>query len=79
MGREIRIAFSLGVHDVRRFVYITSLLELLVTRHLTSLPGCAQRVLFDLLEEILRKGWYLLKLEKNIFELVGLKVLLCNI
>lgn len=41
-----------AVHDVRRFNYICKLLDLLITHKLTMLSGCAQKVLFNMLEEV---------------------------
>lgn len=41
-----------AVHDVRRFNYICKLLDLLITQNLSMLSGCAQKVLFNMLEEV---------------------------
>lgn len=47
-----RLDFRNAVHDVRRFNYICKLLDLLITQKLTMLSGCAQKVLFNMLEEV---------------------------
>jgi F-box protein 25/32 len=47
-----RLDFRSAVHDVRRFNYICKLLDLLITQKLTMLSGCAQKVLFNMLEEV---------------------------
>jgi hypothetical protein len=41
---------------VRRFNYICKLLDLLITQKLTMLSGCAQKVLFNMLEEVAYQG-----------------------
>ncbi|XP_060861713.1 F-box only protein 32 isoform X1 [Metopolophium dirhodum] len=47
-----RLDFRSAVHDVRRFHYICKLLDLLVSHRLNALSGCAQRVLFNIIEEV---------------------------
>lgn len=47
-----RLDFRSAVHDVRRFNYICKLLDLLISHKLTALSGCAQKVLFNMLEEV---------------------------
>ncbi|EEC18263.1 conserved hypothetical protein [Ixodes scapularis] len=47
-----RLDFRNGIKDVRRFNYICKLLHLLITENLTTLSGCASRVLFTMLEEV---------------------------
>ncbi|PSN42219.1 F-box only protein 32 [Blattella germanica] len=47
-----RLDFRNAVHDVRRFNYICKLLDLLITQKLMMLSGCAQKVLFTMLEEV---------------------------
>ncbi|EEB19306.1 F-box only protein, putative [Pediculus humanus corporis] len=47
-----RLDFRNAVHDVRRFNYICKLLDLLITHKLSMLSGCAQKVLFNMLEEV---------------------------
>lgn len=51
-----RLDFRNAVHDVRRFNYICKLLDLLITQKLTMLSGCAQKVLFNMLEEVAYQG-----------------------
>lgn len=47
-----RLDFRNAVHDVRRFNYICKLLDLLISQKMTMLSGCAQKVLFNMLEEV---------------------------
>lgn len=47
-----RLDFRNGIKDVRRFNYICKLLHLIITENLTTLSGCASRVLFTMLEEV---------------------------
>ncbi|EZA51283.1 F-box only protein [Ooceraea biroi] len=47
-----RLDFLSAVHDCRRFNYIVRLLDLLVSHRMGGLSGCAQRVLFNMLEEV---------------------------
>lgn len=51
-----RLDFYNAIHDIRRFNYICKLLHLLITQNLTSLSGCATRVLFTMLEQVAREG-----------------------
>lgn len=51
-----RLDFRSAVHDVRRFHYICKLLDLLVSHRLNALSGCAQRVLFNIIEEVACQG-----------------------
>lgn len=53
-----RLDFKSAVHDVRRFHYICKLLDLLITYKLPALSGCAQKVLFKMLEEVAQQGTY---------------------
>ncbi|XP_066992262.1 F-box only protein 25 isoform X2 [Anabrus simplex] len=47
-----RLDFRNAVHDIRRFNYICKLLDLLISQKLSMLSGCAQKVLFNMLEEV---------------------------
>uniref|UniRef100_A0A2R5LE02 Putative f-box n=1 Tax=Ornithodoros turicata TaxID=34597 RepID=A0A2R5LE02_9ACAR len=47
-----RLDFQSGIRDIRRFNYICKLLHLLITENLTTLSGCATKVLFTMLEEV---------------------------
>ncbi|KAL1129242.1 hypothetical protein AAG570_013771, partial [Ranatra chinensis] len=47
-----RLDFKGAVHDTRKFKYICKLLDLLVNDKLTTLSGCAQKVLFNMIEEV---------------------------
>ncbi|CAG0883395.1 unnamed protein product [Darwinula stevensoni] len=47
-----RLDFKSGIRDIRRFNYISRLMELLIVQNLTNLSGCAQRVLLNMLEEV---------------------------
>lgn len=47
-----RLDFRNAVRDIRRFNYICKLLHLLITQNLTTLSGCATKVLFTMLEEV---------------------------
>lgn len=51
-----RLDFRSAVHDGRRFHYICKLLDLLITEKLSMLSGCAQKVLFAMLEEVAYQG-----------------------
>lgn len=51
-----RLDFLSAVHDYRRFNYIVRLLDLLVSHRMGGLSGCAQRVLFNMLEEVALEG-----------------------
>lgn len=51
-----RLDFLSAVHDCRRFNYIVRLLDLLVSHRMGGLSGCAQRVLFNMLEEVALEG-----------------------
>lgn len=51
-----RLDFCNAIHDIRRFNYICKLLHLLITQNLTSLSGCATRVLFNMLEQVAWEG-----------------------
>lgn len=55
-----RLDFRSAVHDVRRFNYICKLLDLLITQKMTMLSGCAQKVLFNMLEEVAYQGAFTL-------------------
>lgn len=47
-----RLDFRSAVHDGRRFNYIIKLLDILITHKLSTLSGCAQKVLFNILEDV---------------------------
>ncbi|XP_022240912.1 F-box only protein 32-like isoform X1 [Limulus polyphemus] len=47
-----RLDFRNGVKDIRRFNYICKLIHLIISQNLTTLSGCATKVLFVLLEEV---------------------------
>lgn len=49
-----RLDFVSAISDVRRFHYVTKLLHLLINQNLTSLSGCATKVLFSLLQQLTR-------------------------
>lgn len=51
-----RLDFCNAIHDIRRFNYICKLLHLLITQNLTSLSGCATKILFTMLEQIAIEG-----------------------
>ncbi|CAG0895436.1 unnamed protein product, partial [Cyprideis torosa] len=54
LGEALRtLDFQNGVRDPRRFRYICKLLEVLIADHLTNLPGCVQKLVITLLEEVL--------------------------
>jgi len=58
-----RLDFYNAIHDIRRFNYICKLLHLLVTENLTSLSGCATKVLFAMLEQV---AWEVNSNKRNI-------------
>ena len=58
-----RLDFYNAIHDIRRFNYICKLLHLLITQNLTSLSGCATRVLFTMLEQV---AWEVSSNKRNI-------------
>lgn len=47
-----RLDFPNAVRDIRRFHYVCKLLHLIITQNLTTLSGCAQKVLFSMLEGV---------------------------
>ncbi|XP_076333501.1 F-box only protein 25-like isoform X1 [Tachypleus tridentatus] len=47
-----RLDFRNAVKDIRRFNYICKLIHLIISQNLTTLSGCATKVLFALLEEV---------------------------
>lgn len=52
-----RLDFRSSVRDRRRFQYVCSLLRLLVSnKGIASLPGSAQRMLLQMLEEVAAHG-----------------------
>ncbi|GAB1607153.1 F-box only protein 32-like [Argonauta hians] len=59
----IRLDLSGAVKDVRRFNYVCSLLEILITTKMSSLSGNTQKYLFHTLEEVLTQ---VLKMEYNL-------------
>lgn len=64
-----RLDFCNAIHDIRRFNYICKLLHLLITQNLTSLSGCATRVLFTMLEQV---AWEVSSNKRNIHVLKNL-------
>ena len=55
-----RLDFRSAVHDERRFPYTAKLLELLLSqRRITTLSGCAQKSVLNVLEEIAVRGHFL--------------------
>lgn len=58
-----RLDFTNAVRDIRRFNYICKLLHLLITQNLTTLSGCATKVLFTMLEEV---AWQVASNQQNI-------------
>lgn len=62
-----RLDFCSAVHDHRRFPYTAKLLELLLSQQrITTLSGCAQKSVLNVLEEIAVEG---LNFFKNQFEI----------
>lgn len=55
-----RLDFCNAIHDIRRFNYICKLLHLLITQNLTSLSGCATKVLFTMLEQVAWEGKFIM-------------------
>lgn len=55
-----RLDFCNAIHDIRRFNYICKLLHLLITQNLTSLSGCATKILFTMLEQVAWEGKHIL-------------------
>lgn len=53
-----KLDFCNAIRDIRRFNYISKLLHLLITQNLTSLSGCATKVLFTMLEQVAWQGTY---------------------
>lgn len=51
-----KLDFCNAIRDIRRFNYISKLLHLLITQNLTSLSGCATKVLFTMLEQLAWQG-----------------------
>jgi len=52
-----RLDFRSAVHDHRRFPYTAKLLELLLSQQrITTLSGCAQKSVLNVLEEIAVQG-----------------------
>lgn len=64
-----RLDFCNAIHDIRRFNYICKLLHLLITQNLTSLSGCATKVLFTMLEQV---AWEVSSNKRNIHVLKNL-------
>lgn len=60
-----RLDFCNAIHDIRRFNYICKLLHLLITQNLTSLSGCATKVLFTMLEQVAWEGKFIINLNKQ--------------
>ncbi|CAG2165145.1 unnamed protein product [Oppiella nova] len=58
-----KLDFCNAIRDIRRFNYISKLLHLLITQNLTSLSGCATKVLFTMLEEL---AWQVANNHQNI-------------
>lgn len=44
--------FLSAISDIRRFNYVTKLLQLLINQNLTSLSGCVSKALFNLLQQL---------------------------
>jgi hypothetical protein len=51
-----RLDFTSAITDIRRFNYVTKLLHLLINQNLTTLSGCATKVLFSMLEQLAWQG-----------------------
>jgi len=51
-----RLDFCNAIRDIRRFNYVSKLLHLLINQNLTSLSGCATKVLFSMLEQVAWQG-----------------------
>lgn len=62
-----RLDFRSSVRDSRRFHYICTLLKLLVTGHLSELPGGSQRFLLQMIEDVADYGkfYFLQQLKKT--------------
>jgi len=63
-----RLDFCSAVHDQRRFPYTAKLLELLLSQQrITTLSGCAQKSVLNVLEEIAVEGFLIsFKIEKSV-------------
>ncbi len=55
-----KLDFCNAIRDIRRFNYISKLLHLLITQNLTSLSGCATKVLFTMLEQLAWQGIHII-------------------
>ena len=62
-----KLDFCNAIRDIRRFNYISKLLHLLITQNLTSLSGCATKVLFTMLEQLAWQGQIQFELPPNDF------------
>lgn len=51
-----RLDFCSAIRDIRRFNYVCKLLHLLINQSLTTLSGCATKVLFVMLEQLAWQG-----------------------
>lgn len=51
-----RLDFCSAIRDIRRFNYVCKLLHLLINQSLTTLSGCATKVLFVMLEQLVWQG-----------------------
>ena len=51
-----RLDFTSAISDIRRFNYVTKLLHLLINQNLTTLSGCATKVLFSMLQQLAWQG-----------------------
>jgi len=59
-----RLDFTSAISDIRRFNYVTKLLHLLINQSLTTLSGCATKVLFSMLEQLAWQGMFHINLVK---------------
>ena len=53
-----RLDFCSAIRDIRRFNYVCKLLHLLINQSLTTLSGCATKVLFVMLEQLAWQGTF---------------------
>lgn len=62
-----RLDFRSSVRDRRRFQYVCALLRLLVSnKGIANLPGSAQRLLLQMLEDIAAYGEFCIEIFRNI-------------
>lgn len=81
LGEAVRrLDFRSSVRDRRRFQYVCSLLRLLVShKGIASLPGSAQRLLLQMLEEVAEHGECINRLFDLIFDRLLLSLLLVSV